>query len=1096
MKKIYTLLFASLFCFNIAALAQPNCIIVTDPILLTKLTNLYPDCFAGHPGFMDTTCNDIVTATSLNIGGGGSGNGIQQMYPIQYFDSLKYLDCSGNSLSTIVCPSQLETLNCSGQVASWLINFRCLHDLGPLPATLRVLDCSSNAIGSLPALPDGLTWLDCTHNANYFQSSCGFIPALSSLPALPESLQYLSCGGNAITSLPALPQGLKYLNAANNKYQSLVGCSAGPINIPGISQLPALPASLIELNVSSNSISEMPALPASLAFLDVSINPISCLPQLPASMAGQSPYNTLSYNLRSVNTNIQCLLNNVPGIRDFNSLPVCTPGNNLNGCGLNTPFIGVTPTIVSNLNAVLGSVSNSGTYNLFAHDLSVAAGDITLTPSASLDISTDNISFSSSPITVPFTNNHLALTPIYTRINATAAIGPFSGTITNSGGGAPNAIVTVNGTINATPTLTATPTAISLTAYIGGGASNSEMYTLSGTDLFPASGFITIAASTSLMKLSLDNINFTSSSVSLPYTGGQINNVPVYMRFSTFQPNPTLYNLTITNSGGSAANAVVNVTVSLVSSTPPTITAGPDINGLLTTNINQPSNSGSYDLSAIGLVPISGDITISSSSPFLELSIDNGNTFTTAPISIPYQLGYLNTMHVYARISMNAPAGNFSATITNSGGGTTGTVAVTGDVYHPAISTSVTSISGLATTYGNPSNSVSYSLTATSLYPSTGSITILHSAFIELSTDNINFSGATIILPYTNSQLGPVPIYARIAGNAPAGTTTSSITHSTTNTPNAVVTISGTVYNPVINAGPAINGLITLNGSPSQAGMYNLSAQGLTPLTGDITITPGNFLEVSTDNINFSASALTVAYSGGQLSTTPVYVRISSSAPSGAITGTITNSGGSAADAIVAVNGDVLRPAIYSGLTVDNLLTSKGIASVAGTYNLSAQNLFPQSGEITITGSDYIELSKDNINFSRTALSISYTGSQLASMPVYVRISKEAPPGVISGTIVNSGGSAANTTVVVNGKVTTSSILLIPNPARNHVTVSLPSTTIPAIIFIYNSNGTLVKQVAASDVSTSVNISDLSKGTYLIKVNGKDKNEVQKLIIE
>ena len=153
MKKIYILLITSLFCFNKLSHAQfTNCITVSDQILLTKLTTLYPACFAGHPGFMDTTCNAIVTATSLNIGGSGSGNDIQDISPIQYFDSLKYLDCSHNSLSTIYYPSHLESLKCNGQVASWLINFHCLHGLSDLPATIRVLDCSFNAISSLPTL--------------------------------------------------------------------------------------------------------------------------------------------------------------------------------------------------------------------------------------------------------------------------------------------------------------------------------------------------------------------------------------------------------------------------------------------------------------------------------------------------------------------------------------------------------------------------------------------------------------------------------------------------------------------------------------------------------------------------------------------------------------------------------------------------------------------------------------------------------------------------------------------------------------------------------------------------------------------------------
>jgi hypothetical protein len=119
--------------------------------------------------------------------------------------SLKYLDCSGNSLTDIgVLPATLDTLICYDQERYEGINFYSLGGIPALPAGLRYLDCHSNSVSNLPPLPNSLTWLDCS--GMVYHSSEGInVPRLDSLPALPSSLQYLNCGGNRLTKLPVLP---------------------------------------------------------------------------------------------------------------------------------------------------------------------------------------------------------------------------------------------------------------------------------------------------------------------------------------------------------------------------------------------------------------------------------------------------------------------------------------------------------------------------------------------------------------------------------------------------------------------------------------------------------------------------------------------------------------------------------------------------------------------------------------------------------------------------------------------------------------------------------------------------------------------------
>jgi Lamin Tail Domain len=119
-------------------------------------------------------------------------------------------------------------------------------------------------------------------------------------------------------------------------------------------------------------------------------------------------------------------------------------GSSFNSCGGPTPFISAGPSI-TNITSSFGTASASQSYNISAANLTPAAGDITVTPGAGLEISTNNISFGTAPILVPYTAGALATTPIYVRLAASAAQGAFSSSVTHTGGTAPTATVTVTG---------------------------------------------------------------------------------------------------------------------------------------------------------------------------------------------------------------------------------------------------------------------------------------------------------------------------------------------------------------------------------------------------------------------------------------------------------------------------------------------------------------------------------------------------------------------------------------------------------------------------------------------------------------------------
>nr|MBK9650177.1 T9SS type A sorting domain-containing protein [Bacteroidota bacterium] len=204
---------------------------------------------------MDTTCGAVVNDTSVDCG----NQNISDLTGIKFFDSLKYLYCNGNQLTSLpTLPDSLISLNCSDNPLTSLPN---------LPSSLTGLGCGDNQLTSLPTLPNSLLELQCQNNL------------LTSLPALPNSLIYLICYANQLISLPVLPNSLNYLECSDNQLISL----------------PALPNSLTDLSCAHNQLTTLPALPNSLNFLHCGINQLTSLPTLPNSLTSlYCSYNQLT----------------------------------------------------------------------------------------------------------------------------------------------------------------------------------------------------------------------------------------------------------------------------------------------------------------------------------------------------------------------------------------------------------------------------------------------------------------------------------------------------------------------------------------------------------------------------------------------------------------------------------------------------------------------------------------------------------------------------------------------------------------------------------------------------------------------------------
>ena len=287
MKQLISL-FALLLCLT--GIKAQNYVTISDTSFASWLQINVPNAMMGNQ--MDTTHIDVTSRRQVII----QNTHMVSLNGIQYFDSLKTLNCSINVYDTIsirlkfipALPSMLDTFICYGNkidslpaLPSGLLVFDCsqnlLDSLPTLPNTIHYFNCWGNQLTSLPTLPDSLITFNCCNNQ------------LQSLPALPMGLTTFTCSNNALTSLPTLSDSLISINCSNNLLQNLptlpnalayIDCSGNA----SLTALPALPNALITLYCNNSALTSLPSLPSLIVTIDCSSNQLTSLPSLPNSL--------------------------------------------------------------------------------------------------------------------------------------------------------------------------------------------------------------------------------------------------------------------------------------------------------------------------------------------------------------------------------------------------------------------------------------------------------------------------------------------------------------------------------------------------------------------------------------------------------------------------------------------------------------------------------------------------------------------------------------------------------------------------------------------------------------------------------------------
>jgi hypothetical protein len=269
----------------------------------------------------------------------------------------------------------------------------------------------------------------------------------------------------------------------------------------------------------------------------------------------------------------------------------------------------------------------------------------------------------------------------------------------------------------------------------------------------------------------------------------------------------------------------------------------------------------------------------------------------------------------------------------------------------PTLGVSPSTLSGFTYAVGSgPSASQSVLITGTNLLPN-GSLTVTCSSSFEVSSDNVSFA-CLATFPYTGTSATPT-LYIRMKAGLSNNTYNESVTVTGGGAPTgATVSLSGTVSLPVVPyiilTPSTIGGRDYVEGSgPSAASSFTVVAGNLTPSSGNISIPASSEWEFSTTSstTGFSSAGTTIAYTGGALASTTVWVRLKAGLSVSTYTNTLSVTGGSAT-ASLTLSGEV------SDSEIMIYIYDAGAGNTGGqacfNYVASPVNLFTTSSTINV----------------------------------------------------------------------------------------------------------------------------------------------------
>lgn len=359
----------------------------------------------------------------------------------------------------------------------------------------------------------------------------------------------------------------------------------------------------------------------------------------------------------------------------------------------------------------------------------------------------------------------------------------------------------------------------------------------------------------------------------------------------------------------------------------------------LTTVTGTASSSASFIVSGTNLT-VNATVTAPTN---YEVSLDN-STFSGS-VSVTESGGFIAGTTVYVRIASSAgvgtPSGNVAVTST---GASTVNVVVSGTVTSVAASLTVTgTFTSFSSTSGTASTAQTFTISGANLI---ASVTITPPAGYEVSSN-----GSTYTSSVTLSQSGgsipsqPVTIYVRLAASTSAGSYSGNVACTTSGATTRNVAATGTVSAGTPTVGSTtttLSGFSTATGTPSTSQSFTVTGSNLT--ANAIVTAPASF-EISLNNSTFTSS-VSITPSGGTITSTTVYIRITSSASVGSPSGNTTIASTGATTQNIATSGTVTTSSAIDSVVAQVFVAASTVTAVTGWTQIVGN---PNTGVVTVT---------------------------------------------------------------------------------------------------------------------------------------------------
>ena len=432
----------------------------------------------------------------------------------------------------------------------------------------------------------------------------------------------------------------------------------------------------------------------------------------------------------------------------------------------------------------------------------------------------------------------------------------------------------------------------------------------------------------------------------------------------------------------------------------------------------------------------------------------------------------------------------------------------------PSIST-VGAVSAVSTVSGTASAATSFSVIASGL---TGNLTVTAPTGFEVSSTSGGASGyaSTATLTPSSGTVAATTIYVRLTAADAAASYSGNITCSSSGASTVTLAMpSSQVAAATITLTGTMSALSTTYGTASSATTFSVSGSGL---SGNLTVTPPTGFEVSATAGGASgyASTAILSPSGGTVSATTIYVRLTASATvSGSpYSGSVSVSGGGA---VTQTNSVPSSTVSQKALTISPVsVTTKpydgtNAATITGTL---VGVLSGDTANVALTGTGTFASTNDGSGIAVTSTSTitgtaagNYTLTQPTGLTGTILASANLG-GLTLGTGVLSPAFAAGTTsysatvsstqtsvslvptqdtgatVTVNGVASTGTVSLSPGTNTFTVVVTngsaTPTTqtytvviTVPTAFML----GNLAVETIGSSTATPITILELSPST-------------------